>query len=154
MIDDHKSMSDLTPERQAKKALAHILDRVRSDSRVGWYLGHGTESFALATEALATLTGNAVFAVRKAYAPENPKDPCQQGKKDFIDARPEYKPKLDEKELKTLADAIALLDELAEAEARAAATTTRHDGLAHLQKSERMEEIARSLRSIKYSYER
>jgi hypothetical protein len=152
MIDDHKSMSDLTPEQQAKKALAHILDRVRSDSRVGWYLGHGTESFALATEALATLTDNAVLAVRKAYAPENPKDPYQQGKKDFINASPEYKRKLDDYELKMLADAIVLLDELAGIEANTAATTTCHDGLAHLRKSERMDRLANSLRSIKYSY--
>ena len=153
MINGHKSMSDLTPVLQARTALAHILDRVRRDPYVGWYLGYGTESFALATEALASITGSEVLDVRKTYAPEKPRDPQEAGRERFILENPKYQPKFDEAEVRTLRAAIALLEDLSNVEALAAATTTKHDGLALLQKSERMDDIAGDLRSLKLKYE-
>lgn len=79
MNADDKSMPHLSPEECADKAIAHVLQRICEDSRVGWYLGQGTESFMLLTEALARLRGYSdVQAVREAFAPENPADPCAE----------------------------------------------------------------------------
>jgi hypothetical protein len=77
MINAQRSMADHTPLQQAQLALGHILQRIKNDERVGWYLGMGTESFALATEAYATLVGKPVLAVRTAFEPKNAQDPAQ-----------------------------------------------------------------------------
>jgi hypothetical protein len=62
---NHQSMQGLTAEQQAKKAIEHLLKRVRDDDRVYFLIGLGSESFALLTEAYATLTGGDVVAIRK-----------------------------------------------------------------------------------------
>ena len=75
MINDNKSMAHLAPEAQAEQALKHVLKQIRDRPEVGWYLGFGTETFALATEAYAALTQRDVFAVRQIFAPRNPRNP-------------------------------------------------------------------------------
>jgi hypothetical protein len=65
---DHRSMQGLTAEQQAKQAIEHLLKRVRDDDRMYFMIGLGSESFALLTEAYATLTGSDVVAIRKLLA--------------------------------------------------------------------------------------
>lgn len=76
MINAHRTMAEQDPLEQAKLALGHILNRIHTDERVAWYLGIGTESFAVTTEAYATLIGKPVLAVRTAFAPMKAKDPA------------------------------------------------------------------------------
>ena len=68
-------MEELTPEQQAKKAILHMLSRIRDHEHIGWYCGFGTQAFDLLTEAAATLCGKPVREIREAYLPKNPKDP-------------------------------------------------------------------------------
>lgn len=75
MISSHRSMTDLGNEAAAAKAIRHVLTRIREHSACGWYLGAGTESFALLTEALAMLDGAEVREVREDYLPIEPRDP-------------------------------------------------------------------------------
>ncbi|MBC8009945.1 MAG: hypothetical protein H7067_07600 [Burkholderiales bacterium] len=82
MITNHKSMEGLTPAEQARKALVHILGQIRDRPYVGYYLGYGTESFALATEALASLTDTTPLGVRERYEPKTARDPRQEGMKE------------------------------------------------------------------------
>lgn len=154
MIDDHKSMTGLTPEQQARKALEHILNRVCSHPHVGFYLGCGTEGFALATEALAALTGSDVLAVRKAYEPENPRDPVKDATDRIRCNTPDNRAALDAREARALSGAAAMLEEIARAEALAAATTTQHDGYERMLKSERADNLAWMLKSMKSNCER
>jgi hypothetical protein len=66
----------------------------------------------------------------------------------------EHGTKLNKKEIEMLNTASALLTQIANAEALAAATTTRHDGYTHLQKSERISKIARNLQNLKHKYQK
>lgn len=50
-------MTDLPAEKQAAKAIAHTLRNISERPGVAWYLGHGTQTYALLTEAHATLHG-------------------------------------------------------------------------------------------------
>lgn len=50
-------MTDLPAEKQAAKAIAHTLRNISERAPVAWYLGHGTQTYALLTEAHATLRG-------------------------------------------------------------------------------------------------
>jgi len=68
-------MDGMPPEKQALKAIAHILTHIHRDEYVGWYLGLGTQSFALLTEAYATMTGEPVDKIRKHFKPSNPRNP-------------------------------------------------------------------------------
>lgn len=68
-------MQELSGEDQAKKALFHLLKQIRRDEYVGWYLGLGTQSFSLITEAYATLTQQNVGRVREQFQPMNPRNP-------------------------------------------------------------------------------
>jgi hypothetical protein len=72
---DYKSMPDLNPTEQAKKAIQHILIRIRDDSNIGWYMGLGTAAFTMLTEAAASLYGEPIEKVREAFLPRDPKDP-------------------------------------------------------------------------------
>jgi hypothetical protein len=69
------SMDGLTKEDQAAKALLHLLKRIRDDAHLGYFAGVGTETFALATEAFASLTAQSVTTVRKNYTPISPRRP-------------------------------------------------------------------------------
>jgi hypothetical protein len=68
-------MKGLSAEEQAKKALNHILNRIRVDPIIGWYLGYGTQSFSLLTEAYAALFSKSLKEVQDEFMPENPRDP-------------------------------------------------------------------------------
>jgi hypothetical protein len=54
----------------ADKAVEHVLNRIRSDGRVAWFLGFGTESFALLTAAYAERHGANVEQFRREFASE------------------------------------------------------------------------------------
>jgi hypothetical protein len=69
-------MEGIAPVKQAQLAIAHALTRIHDHPGVGWYMGIGTESFALLTEAFAELTGQTVREVRERFVPENPADPA------------------------------------------------------------------------------
>lgn len=125
MIDDHLSMADLTPEVQAGKALRHILSRINRDPAVGWYLGIGTESFALATEAFAALCGVPVRQIREQFAPLDPQDPVDQALIDATDTAP----RLGCDDVETLAELERHHEQASQTLTLAAATTGNGKGL-------------------------
>ena len=61
----HKSMSDKSPTEQAKLAINHILSRIKTDFKVAFKLGPGSESFDLLTEAYASLTNSDLTKIRR-----------------------------------------------------------------------------------------
>lgn len=65
---ESKQMEGQTAEEQSKRAIVHVLNLIRSDSRFSDVAGFGTQSFALLTEAAATLSGEPVQKVREYYA--------------------------------------------------------------------------------------
>lgn len=68
-------MDDLEPVEQARKSIRHILRLISDHPEVGWYLGLGTQSFALLTEALASIDGTTVKDVREKFRPLRAKNP-------------------------------------------------------------------------------
>lgn len=140
MINSHRTMAEHTPLQQAQLALGHILSRIRNDDRVGWYLGFGTESFALATEAYATLTGKPVLAVRTAFAPQKPKDPAQ--------ATANVQPCLDQEDVSLLKAVSYYLDELCSKTCLEAAHSKDQRGFALLQTAGRQGEWASALEDL------
>ena len=68
-------MTGLSGEDQAKKALKFVLDRIQFHPEIGWYMGPGTQTFSLVTEAAATLFERPVEEVRKAFTPRRPRNP-------------------------------------------------------------------------------
>jgi len=74
-----KEMEGIEPLGQAKRAIRHTLERIRNHPEVGFYLGVGTQTFSLLTEAAATLYGEPVEKVRTHFAPQNPLDPYSEG---------------------------------------------------------------------------
>jgi hypothetical protein len=76
--DAELQMTGLDPEEQARRAIRHVLVRIRDDSSVGYYLGQASQSFALLTEAYAALTGRDAAEVCRTYAPQHPKHPCSE----------------------------------------------------------------------------
>lgn len=73
-----KQMEGMAAEDQARKAITHVLNQIRDNPDVGWYLGFGTQSFSLLTEAAASLWGEPLENVRESFMPTNPKDPRAQ----------------------------------------------------------------------------
>lgn len=73
------SMDGMQPIDQAKKAILHLLGRINEDPFIGFYLGLGTESFSLLTEAWASLGGGNVKLVRTRFVCPNAKDPKEDG---------------------------------------------------------------------------
>ena len=63
----HTEMDGLPADRQAVKALRHVLRRVQDDPRVAYLLGQGSQAYDLMTEALASLDGISVATVRTIY---------------------------------------------------------------------------------------
>ncbi len=70
-IYTNKQMDGMTPENQAKKAMAHILQQVRDNPKFWDVMGLGTQSYALLTEAAATMFGEPVETVRKKFVCRN-----------------------------------------------------------------------------------
>ena len=62
---NHRQMADLSPEKQAAKAIAHVIGRMRADDRIYHLMGEGSQSFDLLTEAHAALSGQDLVAVRE-----------------------------------------------------------------------------------------
>lgn len=67
----HTQMADLPADRQAVKALRHVLRRVQDDARAAHLMGPGSQAYDLMTEALASLDGISVETVRKIYTGAN-----------------------------------------------------------------------------------
>ncbi len=70
-------MADLPPEKQAEKAIAHMLQRICESPEVGYYCGIATQCFDLLTEAYATLTARDLDRVRATFEPKAPRDPAK-----------------------------------------------------------------------------
>lgn len=62
-------MTDLPAEKQAAKAIAHTLRNISERPGVAWYLGHGTQTYALLTEAHATLHGITMAKAQENWPP-------------------------------------------------------------------------------------
>lgn len=62
-------MTDLTAEKQAAKAIAHTLRNISERPGVAWYLGYGTQTYALLTEAHATLHGITMEQAQENWPP-------------------------------------------------------------------------------------
>lgn len=154
MINDHKCMDGMTPEQQALKTIRHILIRVNEHPFVGYYLGFSSQSFALLTEAYATLTKGNLREVREYFAPSRPRDPVEEAKERVIAENSNMRTVFDDDEVATMKEAIGELESLAMEAVIAAATTTQHNGLAFLQQGERRDDLASRLLSIKLKYEK
>jgi hypothetical protein len=72
-IMDDVQMPELTAVEQAKRAIGHALEQIRTRDEVGYLLGPGTQTFSLLTEAAATLSGKPVRETREICLPRNPK---------------------------------------------------------------------------------
>lgn len=72
------SMGGLPAEEQAKRAIRHVLEVIHTHPEIGWYMGLGTQSFGLLTEAAATLFGEPVEQVRTHFRPQEPRNPYAQ----------------------------------------------------------------------------
>ena len=68
-------MEGMTGEQKAKKAIRHVLEQIRNNPDIGWYLGVGTQSYSLLTEAAATLFERPHEEVWNHFRPQNPRDP-------------------------------------------------------------------------------
>lgn len=60
-------MEGKTPEEQAKRAILHVLTQIRNDKKASDVFGIGSQSFALLTEAAASLFNEPVKKVREHY---------------------------------------------------------------------------------------
>jgi hypothetical protein len=76
----NKSMEGIAPLNQARQAIRHALGRIQSHRGIGWFMGIGTESFALLTEAYATITGREVEDVREEFNNPDAVDPATDEK--------------------------------------------------------------------------
>jgi len=77
-IYTHTQMDGLFPEEQARRAIVHVLARIRDHETVGYYLGLGSQSFDLLTEAYAALTYIAVEDVRRQFQCKRPQPASKQ----------------------------------------------------------------------------
>jgi hypothetical protein len=143
VINDDKQMADLPPVEQARRALQHVLSRVHADPFVGYYLGHGSQAFALVTEAFAAILGQDVAKVRAEWSPTNARDPRYE-------PRGDEPPRLDfsDDTVRELRAASALLEDLATADALAACTNRTHSTLDLMRGAERKDHAAFSVRLV------
>jgi len=66
-------MTHLSRELQAEKAIAHTLQNIAQRPPVAYYLGLGTQTYALLTESLATLSGKGMAEIKALYQPASPR---------------------------------------------------------------------------------
>ncbi len=59
----------------ASAAICHVLRRIQESPEVGYYMGHGTESFARLCDAYAAIHGGTPAAALEAWAPKCARDP-------------------------------------------------------------------------------
>lgn len=67
-IYESRQMDGLTAEQQAAKAIAHLISKLKTDDRLFYLIGMGSQSFDLLTEAYATLTNADLATLRKTIA--------------------------------------------------------------------------------------
>lgn len=67
-------MTDLPPEKQAAKAIVHILSRISNYPTLAYFCGHGTETYSLLTEAHATLHGITMAEAQQNWPPASPRE--------------------------------------------------------------------------------
>ncbi len=65
-------------EEKAKAAISHVLGQIRTHEGIGWFMGVGTQSFTLLTEAAAELWNEPVEKVREHFKPTNPRNPAAE----------------------------------------------------------------------------
>ena len=70
-----KQMEGEEPLAQARQALSYVLGQIHDRPEVGWYLGIGTQTFALLTEAFATIAGKDLADVIDRFNCPNAADP-------------------------------------------------------------------------------
>jgi len=78
MFDAQPQMQGKSPEEQSKQAIGHVLLQICNHPHIGWYLGFGTQSFDLLTEAFATLTNQPIEQVRDRFEPTNATNPKEE----------------------------------------------------------------------------
>lgn len=64
---ESKQMEGQPANEQAKRAIVHVLTRIRDDKEASDVFGMGSQSFMLLTEAAATLLNEPIEAVRRQY---------------------------------------------------------------------------------------
>ncbi len=74
---DSLQMEGKDAVRQAKLAIRHTLGIIQSNPAVGYHCGMGSQTFALLTEAAATLFGEPVRQVRENFAPKDAVKPAE-----------------------------------------------------------------------------
>lgn len=75
-------MTELPAEKQAAKAIAHTLLRISEQTTVAYHCGYGTQTYALLTEAHATLHGITMEEAQNNYPPAQPKELSAGSKRD------------------------------------------------------------------------
>lgn len=71
----NKQMEGKPAIEQAKLAIRNALQQIKDNRTIGWHMGFGSQSFALLTEAAATLWGRPVEEVRENFMPRAAKNP-------------------------------------------------------------------------------
>lgn len=66
-------MTELSATEQATKAIHHTLLRIADHATVAYFCGYGTQTYALLTEACATLRGKSIAAIQCGYPPAQPR---------------------------------------------------------------------------------
>lgn len=72
---NHTYMDGLPVEKQAERAVAYTLCRIRDDSYVGYFMGPGAQAFSLLTKAYAAMTSKPVSEIRQDFACRDPRNP-------------------------------------------------------------------------------
>lgn len=62
-------MSDTPAVKQAEIAISHTLRNISERPGVAWYLGHGTQTYALLVEALSTITNKMMAEIQSIFPP-------------------------------------------------------------------------------------
>lgn len=65
---DSAQMQGLSGEDQAKKAIRHVLEQIQDNENIAHQMGLGSQSFALLTEAAATLFNRPLQDVRENFS--------------------------------------------------------------------------------------
>lgn len=65
---ESKQMEGQTELQQCSKAILHVLEQIRTNKNAADVFGLGSQSFALLTEAYATLRKEPLAKVRELYA--------------------------------------------------------------------------------------
>lgn len=146
-IDSVREMDGQPVEQQSRRAILHILTRIRTHSGIGYYCGSGTQTFSLLTEAYATLTGEPVERIRDQFAPTAPKDPAAEAREE---AHRSKTVRVAQEHIDTLRDAADLLEALSTTDVLSA---TRGHTLEAWNDADRKETLACQLRSLGYRLE-